>query len=256
MICVLLLAACNASSYGAASASAADGNTSALRLHACTKTNAQGMYLIKSIYPNAANIVYIDYASRQDLKTGEIITVDCREYIPDFTENLAPQYCAGVSFPDSYYTISGSNRITLKFKVTNTSEYLNLYTSSGISDMKPISTWSWTGDSDQKFVVYRAGDNITTLRMYDNTLYALATSSGNCILRYLLSNNLELRNVTISSIRSEFYSGPFYGWSFDLQAGGCLTATNTNTSVSGGKMVRWEGFTANNTRQIWNVDKI
>lgn len=99
MICVLLLAACNASSSGAASASAADGNTSALRLHAYTKTNAQGMYLIKSIYPNAANIVYIDYASRQDLKTGEIITVDCREYIPDFTENLAPNIVRALVFP-------------------------------------------------------------------------------------------------------------------------------------------------------------
>lgn len=170
------------------------------------------------------------------------------------TENPSVARSVGIAFPGKYYSTSTSQKVALKFKVTNTSEYLNVYSSNGIADYKQISTWSWTGASDQKFAVYRGTDNITTIRMYDNMLYGLAKSSSNCILRYLVG--LSEDNVEITSIRSEYYAFPIYAWSFDHYSGGCLTATNTNTTVSGGKLVHWESFTSGNTRQIWNVDKI
>lgn len=168
------------------------------------------------------------------------------------TDSQASVQSATEVFPDKYYSTPSSGRVALKFNVSGTGEYLNVYSSTGIGDMKQISTWSWTGDSDQKFVVYCGQDGITSIRMYDNLLYGLSTSAGNCILRYLVG--IDEKNVTISNIHSEYVLLPNYAWAFDLRAGGTLTATNTSTTVSGGKLVRWETFSSKNKRQCWDVN--
>ncbi len=154
------------------------------------------------------------------------------------------------TFPNSYYSTSSANRTALKIKVSNTSEYLNVY-SSTIGDQKAISTWSKDNSTTQKFVVYKGGDGVVTVRMYDDLLLAISSSAGNCVLRYI--PNVGLNNIQISSIHSENYNGPFYAWTFDVSSGGSLTATNSATPISGGYMVAWQNFTGSN-RQIWNVD--
>ncbi|MPM75342.1 hypothetical protein SDC9_122334 [bioreactor metagenome] len=158
------------------------------------------------------------------------------------------------TFPNSYYSTSSSNKTALRVKVSNTSEFLNVY-SSTIGDQTAISTWSEeqnkTKQTTQKFVVYRAGDGIVTIRMYDNLLLAISSSAGNCILRYI--PNAALNNIQISRIHPEKYNGPFYAWTFDVSSGGSLTATNSPTPIRGGYMVAWQNFTGSN-RQIWNVE--
>ena len=87
--------------------------------------------------------------------------------------------------------------------------------------------------------------------MHDDIMYGLATSSGNCIVRYL-PNVGNVNDVTITSIHNQWI-GATYGWAFDLQSGGSLTATNTPTQVAGGYKVAWQNYTGSN-RQVWNVD--
>ena len=61
-----------------------------------------------------------------------------------------------------------------------------------------------------------------------------------------------VNDVTITSIHNQWI-GATYGWAFDLQSGGSLTATNTPTQVAGGYKVAWQNYTGSN-RQVWNVD--
>lgn len=173
--------------------------------------------------------------------------------VPAFAAEESEQITAvgGIAFPESYISKSNSLRVPLKIKVKGTSEYLNVYTSGSFGDGKSISTWSWTADSTQKFIVYRGSDSITSIRMHDDIMYGLATSSGNCIVRYL-PNVGNVNDVTITSIHNQWI-GATHGWAFDLQSGGSLTATNTPTQVAGGYKVAWQNYTGSN-RQVWNVD--
>lgn len=160
---------------------------------------------------------------------------------------------AKADFPAGYVTTSPATLVPLKIKVKDsTTEFLNIYTNGSYGEGTSVSTWNWTADPTQKFVIYRGGDGITTIRVHDNIMLGLGNSAGNCVLRYLPNLN-DLSSVTISAIRNQWV-GVTYGWAFDLQSGGSLTATNTQTGKSGGFKVGWQNFTSSN-RQVWNVER-